>query len=178
MVRSEELLIEVRGVFEKCTANGCPEWAAKNRDLRKGETTLTKGKICEDGILESKRMENPLKLKRIHHIEFWVGNARQAAYFYRKGFGFSQVAYSGLETGQRQRTSYALSQGKANFVLTTPMTPDDVAADHIRKHGDGVRDIALEVDDADEAFAAAVRRGAQPAEEPHDLKDEHGTVRR
>src|ERR1700694_2493512 len=103
------------------------------------------------------RMENPLKLKRIHHIEFWVGNARQAAYFYRKGFGFSQVAYSGLETGQRQRTSYALSQGKANFVLTTPMTPDDLAADHIRKHGDGVRDIALEVDDADQAFAAAVR---------------------
>ena len=61
-----------------------------------------------------------------------------------------------------------MSQGKANFVLTTPMTPDDVAAEHIRKHGDGVRDIALEVEDADEAFAEAVRRGAQPAEEPHD----------
>src|SRR5262249_59858096 len=89
--------------------------------------------------------ENPLKIKRIHHIEFWVGNARQAAYFYRKGFGFSQVAYSGLETGNRQRTSYALSQGKANFVLTTPMTADDAAAEHIQKHGDGVRDIALEV---------------------------------
>jgi len=124
------------------------------------------------------RMENPLKLKRIHHVEFWVGNARQAAYFYRKGFGFSQVAYSGLETGQRQRTSYALSQGKANFVLTTPMTSDDIAAEHIRKHGDGVRDIALEVADADEAFAEAVRRGAEPAEEPQDLRDEHGTVRR
>jgi len=91
-------------------------------------------------------MENPLKLKRIHHVEFWVGNARQSAYFYRQGFGFSQVAYSGLETGQRQRASYALSQGKANFILTTPMTPDDLAADHIRKHGDGVRDIALEVE--------------------------------
>src|ERR1022692_2146012 len=109
--------------------------------------TRTDGKICEDGVRESKRMENPLKLKRIHHVEFWVGNARQAAYFYRKGFGFSQIAYSGLETGQRQRASYALSQGKANFILTTPMTPDDLAADHIRKHGDGVRDIALEVDD-------------------------------
>jgi 4-hydroxyphenylpyruvate dioxygenase len=123
-------------------------------------------------------MENPLKLKRIHHVEFWVGNARQAAYFYRKGFGFSQVAYSGLETGQRQRASYALSQGKANFVLTTPMTPDDLAADHIRKHGDGVRDIAFEVDDADQAFAEAIHRGAQPAEEPHDEKDEHGAIRR
>jgi 4-hydroxyphenylpyruvate dioxygenase len=123
-------------------------------------------------------MENPLKLKRIHHVEFWVGNARQAAYFYRKGFGFSQVAYSGLETGQRKRASYALSQGKASFVLTTPMTPDDLAAEHIRKHGDGVRDIAFEVDDADRAFAEAVRRGAQPAEGPHDEKDEHGAIRR
>ena len=91
---------------------------------------------------------------------------------------FRRLRYSGLETGQRQRASYAMSQGKANFVLTTPMTPDDAAAEHIRKHGDGVRDIALEVDDADQAFAEAVRRGAQPAEEPHDLKDEHGAVRR
>jgi 4-hydroxyphenylpyruvate dioxygenase len=123
-------------------------------------------------------MDNPLKLKRIHHVEFWVGNARQAAYFYGKGFGFSQVAYSGLETGQRQRASYALTQGKANFVLTTPMTADDPAADHIRKHGDGVRDIAFEVDDADQAFAEAVRRGAQPAEEPHEVQDEHGAIRR
>ena len=113
-------------------------------------------------------MENPIKLKRVHHVEFWVGNARQAAYFYRKGFGFSQVAYSGLETGQRKRTSYAMSQGKANILLTTPMTPDDEAADHIRRHGDGVRDIAFEVDDADQAFAEAVRRGARPAAEPHD----------
>jgi 4-hydroxyphenylpyruvate dioxygenase len=123
-------------------------------------------------------MENPLKLKRIHHIEFFVGNARQAAFFYRKAFGFSQVAYSGLETGNRKRTSYAMSQGKANFVLTTPMTADDAAAEHIRQHGDGVRDIALEVADADEAFAEAVRRGAIPAEEPYDLDDECGSVRR
>jgi len=137
--------------------------------------------MCEDWSGNNwgeQGMENPLKLKRIHHVEFWVGNARQAAYFYRKGFGFSQVAYSGLETGQRQRTSYALSQGKANFLLTTPMIAGDTAAEHIRKHGDGVRDIALEVADADQAFAEAVRRGAQPAEEPHDMQDEHGTVRR
>ena len=71
-----------------------------------------------------------------------------------------------------------MSQGKANFVLTTPMTADDPAAEHIRKHGDGVRDIALEVADADEAFAEAVRRGAKPAEEPHDVGDECGAVRR
>ena len=123
-------------------------------------------------------MENPLKLKRIHHVEFFVGNARQAAFFYRKGFGFSQVAYSGLETGHRKRTSYALTQGKANFVLTTPMDADDPAAEHIKKHGDGVHDIALEVADADEAFEEAVRRGAKPAHHPRDEKDEHGTIRR
>ncbi len=122
-------------------------------------------------------MENPLKLKRIHHVEFWVGNARQASFYYRKGFGFSQVAYSGLETGQRQHTSYALSQGKANFVLTTPLTADHPAANHITKHGDGVRDIAFEVADADAAFAEAVKRGAQPAMEPRDVTDAHGTVR-
>jgi 4-hydroxyphenylpyruvate dioxygenase len=124
------------------------------------------------------RMDNPLKLKRIHHVEFWVGNAKQAAFFYRMGFGFSQVAYSGLETGERNRTSYAMSQGKANFVLTTPMTAGDPAAEHIRKHGDGVKDIAFEVADADEAFEEAVRRGAQPAEQPRDMKDDHGTIRR
>lgn len=123
-------------------------------------------------------MENPLQLKRVHHVEFWVGNARQAAYFYRMGFGFSQVAYSGLETGQRQRASYAIREGKANFVLTTPLVSDDAAAEHIRKHGDGVHDIALEVADADKAFAEAVSRGAEPAEEPHDVSDEHGTIRR
>jgi len=123
-------------------------------------------------------MDNPLKLKRIHHVEFWVGNAKQAAYYYGKGFGFSQVAYSGLETGERAQTSYVLAQGKANFVLTTPLTADHPAAEHISKHGDGVRDIAFEVADADAAFAEALRRGAQAAEQPHDVKDEHGTVRR
>ena len=122
-------------------------------------------------------MDNPLQLKRIHHVEFYVGNAKQAAFYYRKGFGFSQVAYSGLETGQRRHTSYALNQGKANFVLTTPLTSDHPAADHIKKHGDGVRDIAFEVADADAAFREAVKRGAQPAIEPHDEKDQHGTVR-
>jgi 4-hydroxyphenylpyruvate dioxygenase len=123
-------------------------------------------------------MENDLKLKRIHHVEFWVGNARQAAYYYRKGFGFSQYAYCGLETGQRDRTSYALTQGKATIVLTTPMTASHPAAEHIKQHGDGVRDIAFEVDDADKSFAEAVRRGAKPAIEPHDAKDQYGTIRR
>jgi 4-hydroxyphenylpyruvate dioxygenase len=121
---------------------------------------------------------NPLKLKRIHHVEFWVGNAKQAAFYYRKAFGFSQVAYSGLETGNRQFASYVLGQGKVRFVLSTPFDPDHIASDHIKRHGDGVRDIALLVEDADFAFAEAVRRGAQPVAEPYDLTDANGTVRR
>ncbi len=121
--------------------------------------------------------QNPLRLKSIHHVEFWVGNARQAAYFYRRGFGFSETAYAGLETGQRDHTSYLLTQGKIRFLLTTPMTPEQPASEHLKCHGDGVRDIAFHVDDADRAFDEAVRRGAQPAIEPRELRDEHGAVR-
>ncbi len=121
--------------------------------------------------------DHPLKLKSIHHVEFWVGNAKQAAFFYRRAFGFSQFAYAGLETGSRDQTSYALRQGKATFLVTSPLAPDRAAGEHIRKHGDGVRDIAFHVDDADAAFQAAVSRGARPASEPRDLRDERGTVR-
>ncbi|HXE32265.1 MAG TPA: 4-hydroxyphenylpyruvate dioxygenase [Terriglobales bacterium] len=120
--------------------------------------------------------DNPLKLKKIHHIEMWVGNAKQAAFFYRKAFGFSQLAYTGLETGERRQCGYVMGQGKATFLLTTPLAAGE-AADHLHRHGDGVRDVAFEVDDADAAFAAAVARGARPAVEPHDLRDEHGAVR-
>src|SRR3954465_8721057 len=122
--------------------------------------------------------DNPLKLRQIHHVEFWVGNAKQAAFFYRHAFGFSQVAYAGLETGRRDSTSYVLQQGRARFVLTTPLQPDTPEAEHVRRHGDGVRDIAFQVDDADRAFEEAVRRGAEPAMEPHDISDGKGTVRR
>ena len=119
--------------------------------------------------------DNPLRLKSIHHVEFWVGNAKQAAYYYRQAFGFSQFAYAGLETGRRDATSYALQQGKARLVLTTPLDPDDPINDHVRRHGDGVRDIAFHVDDADAAFAEAVARGATPVSAPQDRTDEHGT---
>jgi 4-hydroxyphenylpyruvate dioxygenase len=123
-------------------------------------------------------MENPLKLKRVHHVEFWVGNAKQSSYFYRTGFGFSQVAYRGLETGNRDATSYALVQGKTNFVITTPLDPNHPASNHLKKHGDGVRDIALEVADADAAYNEAIKRGAIGFEEPHDEEDSHGSIRR
>ena len=122
-------------------------------------------------------MNNPLQIKRIHHVEFWVGNARQAAFYYRNAFGFSQLAYRGQETGSREMASYALVQGKATFVMSTPLTGSHPAAEHIRRHGDGVRDIALEVADADLAFEQALARGAQAAEAPHDLVDSLGCVR-
>jgi 4-hydroxyphenylpyruvate dioxygenase len=129
-------------------------------------------------LRDAKRGENPLKLKRIHHVEFWTGNAKQSSFFYRKAFGFSQLAYSGLETGNRETASYVLSQGKIRFVITSPLTPSHPAGDHIKSHGDGVRDIALLVEDADFAFEEAVRRGARPAIEPHDVTDANGSVRR
>jgi 4-hydroxyphenylpyruvate dioxygenase len=122
--------------------------------------------------------ENPLKLKGVHHVELYVGNAKQSAYFYRKAFGFNQSAYSGLETGNRTHTSYVLEQSKIRLVLTTPQTPEDPASEHIRQHGDGVKDIAFWVHDAGVAFHEAVKRGAIPAEEPHEVRDDHGVVRR
>ena len=121
--------------------------------------------------------KNPLNLKRIHHLEFVVGNAKQSAYFYRKAFGFSQAAYSGLETGNRETASYVLRQNDINFVLTTPLRSKHPYNEHLTRHGDGVIDIAIEVDDSDATFAEAVRRGAKPASEPRDLTDEHGTLR-
>ena len=121
---------------------------------------------------------NPLKLKSIHHVEFWVGNAKQAAYFYRRAFGFSEIAYSGLETGQRDRASYALSQGKARIILTSPLESGGEVSEHIARHGDSVRDIAFLVDDADAAFEEAVRRGAEPSMEPADSSDRCGAIRR
>lgn len=122
-------------------------------------------------------VQNPLGLKKIHHVEFYVGNAKQAEFYYRKAFGFSRAGYSGLETGNRETTSYLMRQTNINFVLTTPMGPEHPAAEHIKQHGDGVRDIAFYVEDADHAFNEAVRRGATPVTEPHDMADENGSVR-
>ena len=122
-------------------------------------------------------VQNPLGLKRIHHVEFYVGNAKQAEFYYRKAFGFSRAAYSGLETGNRETTSYLMKQNNVNFVLTTPLHPEHPAAEHIKQHGDGVRDIAFQVEDADYAFEEAVKRGATAIIEPQDLTDEYGTVR-
>jgi 4-hydroxyphenylpyruvate dioxygenase len=121
--------------------------------------------------------KNPLGLKKIHHIEFYVGNAKQAEFYYRKAFGFSRAAYMGLETGNRGVTSYLLKQNRVNFILSTPMSPDHPGSEHIKQHGDGVHDIAFLVEDADKAFHEAVKRGARPVEQPHDHGDDNGVVR-
>jgi len=110
------------------------------------------------------------------YIEFWVGNARQAALYYRAAFGFELVGYRGPETGTRDKASYLLQQDKVRFVLTTPIRSIGQIAEHVAKHGDGVRDIALWVDDARTAFAAAIERGAKPAMEPTVLSDENGEI--
>jgi 4-hydroxyphenylpyruvate dioxygenase len=123
-------------------------------------------------------MNNPLRLRSIHHVELWVANARQSSYFYRNAMGFSQFAYAGLETGSREAARYALRQGRATLLISTPMGTEGPVQEHIRKHGDAVRDIAFHVEDADAAYARAVAGGAVPFEAPHDVTDEHGSVRR
>jgi 4-hydroxyphenylpyruvate dioxygenase len=117
-----------------------------------------------------------LPLKGTDHVEFYVGNARQAAYYYRVAFGMSLVAYAGPETGQRDRASYVLQQGKVRFVLTTPLRSSDPIADHIHRHGDAVRVIALWVDDARRAWQQTTGRGAVSVAEPYVKADDHGQV--
>jgi 4-hydroxyphenylpyruvate dioxygenase len=117
-----------------------------------------------------------LPLKGTDHIEFYVGNARQAAYYYRTAFGMSLVAYAGPETGQRDRASYVVEQGKIRLVLTTSLLPDGPIAEHVAKHGDGVRVIALEVDDARQAWIETTRRGARSVAAPTESADDSGRI--
>ena len=121
---------------------------------------------------------DPLPLKAIHHVELLVGNAKQAAFYYRHAFGFSQVAYAGPETGVREQASYVLQQGNIRLVVSTPLYPDDPMSEHLRRHGDGVLDIAFLVDDVQSCFAEAVRRGARAAVEPYTRADPEGQIRR
>ena len=101
------------------------------------------------------------------YVELYVGNAKQAAHYYKTAFGFQDLAYAGLETGVRDRTSYVLQQGKIRLVLTTPLSQTGEIAEHIKKHGDGVKVIALWVNDAYYAFEQTVRRGAKPFLDPN-----------
>jgi 4-hydroxyphenylpyruvate dioxygenase len=118
----------------------------------------------------------PLPILDLDHIEFWVGNAKQAAAYYRNLFGFDQVGYRGPETGNKDSASYLLAQGSARLILTTGLGPDSPIARHAQTHGDGVRDLALKVPDARAAFAEAVHRGATPVQEPFEVTDSNGRV--
>ena len=122
-------------------------------------------------------MADPFPIQRLDHLELYVGNARQAAAYYRHAFGFRATAYRGLETGCREATSYVLEGGAIRLVLTSGLAPGHAAARFAHAHGDGVAVLALEVPDAFRGFAEACRRGAAAAEEPVEERDEHGALR-
>ena len=117
-----------------------------------------------------------LPLQGTDYVEFYVGNAKQAAHYYMTAFGFQALAYAGPETGVKDRASYAVRQHKLTFVLTTALRTDNPVADHIYKHGDGVKCLSLRVDDATSAWQETTKRGAKSYMEPQRLKDENGEV--
>jgi 4-hydroxyphenylpyruvate dioxygenase len=117
-----------------------------------------------------------LPLLGTDHIELWVGNAKQAAYYYQMAFGFTPCAYAGPETGVRDRASYVLTQGKIRLVLTTSLDPNSEISEHVKKHGDGVKFLSLWVDDSKSAFSNTTQRGAKAHKAPERLQDEFGEV--
>ncbi|MDZ4807282.1 MAG: 4-hydroxyphenylpyruvate dioxygenase [Bacteroidota bacterium] len=117
-----------------------------------------------------------LPLQGTDYVEFYVGNAKQAAHFYKTAFGFQSLAYAGPETGMKDKVSYVIRQNKLTFVLTTPLRTDNPIADHIYKHGDGVKVIALKVEDATSAFEETTKRGGKVYQQPTLLKDDKGEV--
>ncbi|MEY4002942.1 MAG: hypothetical protein RIT07_984, partial [Bacteroidota bacterium] len=117
-----------------------------------------------------------LPLNGTDHIEFYVGNAKQSAYYYQTAWGYKLVAYSGPETGVRDRASYVLQQEKVRLVLTTSLHPDSEISRHHIQHGDGVKFLSIWVDDATKSFEETVKRGAKPYMEPTRFEDEHGWV--
>ena len=120
--------------------------------------------------------EDFLPLQGTDYVEFYVGNAKQAAHFYKTAFGFQSLAYAGPETGRKDIVSYAIRQNKLTFVLTTPLKPGNPIAEHITQHGDGVKFLALKVEDAKDAWEQTTKRGGKSYAEPYVLKDEEGEV--
>ena len=133
--------------------------------------------------METQSIENKpqttdfLPLNGTDYVELYVGNAKQAAHFYKTAFGFQSLAYAGPETGVKDRASYVLVQNKMKLVLTTPLRPDHPITTQLTKHGDGVKIIALWVDDAYDAFQQTTSRGAEIYMEPQTLEDEHGVFK-
>src|SRR5881398_3377106 len=117
-----------------------------------------------------------LPLQGTDYIEFYVGNAKQAAHFYKTAFGFQSLAYAGPETGMKDRVSYVIRQNKLTFVLTTALRPNNPIADHVGLHGDGVKFLALKVEDATSAWKETTSRGGKSYMEPTTLKDDNGRL--
>jgi 4-hydroxyphenylpyruvate dioxygenase len=126
--------------------------------------------------LRDRDVTPPPSLGGIDHVEWWVGNARAFTGFLASAFGFDIVGYAGPETGRRDRVSHVLQQGDIRFLVTSALTPDSPIAEHVRVHGDGVRDVCFLVDDAEVAYDAALRRGALPERPPSVDTDEHGAI--
>jgi len=138
------------------------------------ETLTVENKLAE---LHKNSGEDFLPLNGTDYVEFYVGNAKQSAYYYQAAWGYELVAYSGLETGDKEKTSYVLKQGKARIVLTTAHNPESPISKHVLKHGDGVKVLALWVDDAEKSYNETVKRGAKSAIAPQTHKDEFGEVK-
>lgn len=119
---------------------------------------------------------NPLSRIDWDYVEFYVGNAKQAAHYYMSAFGFDQVAYAGPETGIKDRCSYVLEQNNLRFVITASLVPDDAISRHVALHGDGVKDIAIVVEDARAAYARAIEGGAKSIAEPQEIRDDSGSI--
>src|SRR5690606_15787504 len=161
-----ELLTQLAGL-------ALPGWpdrrTATPRGLEMGETVTARRQDAAD-------RHQPPVLAGIDHVEWWVGNARAFSAFLASAFGFEFVAYAGPETGRRDRVSYVLEQGEVRFLVTGALTPDSPIAEHVRAHGDGVRDVCFRVDDAAAAFEAAVARGGLPERPPATDADEDGEI--
>ena len=149
---------------------------ALTADELKADLTLEQLKQLV-GLVEYDASSDPFPVTAMDAVGFVVGNATQAANFYQLALGMELEAYRGPETGTRDSKSYVLRSGSARFVFTGGVTPDSPVLDHHRRHGDGVVDLALEVPDVDKCVEHARSVGARVLEEPHDVSDEHGTVR-
>ena len=143
-------------------AHGAPGRARADHARRRRKPTTT----TEREAVRVPAIQSAVRLDGIDHAELYVGNAHQAAHFYRTAFGFRPVARAGLETGVRDRISVVMEQGDIRLVLTSGLDPDSPIAEHAAPHGDGVKDVAFRVDDVESAFETAVRKGARPVAEP------------
>jgi len=132
--------------------------------------------LTEEKISTSNTTTDFLPLEGTDYVEFYVGNAKQAAHFYKTAFGFKSIAYAGPETGVKEKASYVIRQNKLTFVLTTALKTDNVIADHVYKHGDGVKFLALRVNDATNAWQQTTKRGGKSFMEPKIFTDEQGEV--